>query len=529
MPYSYEQDNGSHINVTLSSPETSTHEAHYSTDVISASSEILSSSANKWIILALAASSSFMTTLDGSIINIGLPTIARTFHTGISGSTEWIIIGYLVIIAATLLTFGRLADILGRKTIFLAGLVVFVLGSALCGLAPSLLFLIIARLFQGIGSALVFCVNIAMITSSFPGNKRGLALGLNAVVVSLGVALGPTLGGIITQYLTWRWIFYVNVPVSLLIILATWRFYHEPHSESKRHERFDPLGALVLAIALAALTLGLSFGQEWGWGSAETLLAFGTGIVMLGLAVLVESHVAHPILNLELLTNRTFVFANISFMLCMMALFAPGFLLPFYFEQLRGFSTVQTGLLLTPLPITFAIAAPLSGALADRLGSRWLSPVGLGIACFGLFLLGQINAQSTPWDILWRLAVTGIGQGIFQSPNTRTMMGAAPLHAQGEASGLLATGRVIGQSLSVALTGTVFASLGAHWLVRCSPRPSPIASLHPTSRSYSIPLSRVSTRPSSYALAAPPSASSLPWPVVAGNYLKAKASASVTF
>ena len=460
MPYSYEQDAGSHMNVTIPSPTTSLPKPRYTTDSTSENSATLSPSVNKWIILALAASSSFMTTLDGSIINIGLPIISHTFHTGISGSTEWIIIGYLVIIAATLLTFGRLADMLGRKPIFLAGLGIFVLGSALCGLAPSLLFLIIARLFQGIGGALIFSVNIAMITSSFPGNQRGLALGLNAVVVSLGVALGPTLGGIITQYLTWRWIFYVNVPVSLLIILASWRFYHESHLESKLHERFDPLGALVLAIALASLTLGLSFGQEWGWASIGTLISFGTGIIMLTLAILVESRVAHPILNLELLTNRTFVFANISFMLCMMALFAPGFLLPFYFEQLRGFSTVQTGLLLTPLPLTFAIAAPLSGTLADRLGSRWLSPIGLAIACFGLFLLSQANAQSTLWDILWRLAVTGIGQGIFQSPNTRTMMGAAPLHAQGEASGLLATGRVIGQSLSVALTGTVFAALG---------------------------------------------------------------------
>ncbi len=181
---------------------------------------------------------------------------------------------------------------------------------------------------------------------------------------------------------------------------------------------------------------------------------------MLSVGVYVESHVEHPILNLGLLSNRVFAFANISFILCMMALFAPGFLLPFYFEQLRGFSTIQTGLMLTPLPLMLAIFAPLSGSLADRLGSRWLSPVGLATACLGLFLLSQLNAHSAPWDIMWRLAVTGIGQGLFMSPNTRTMMGAAPRTAQGEASGLLATGRVLGQSMSVALGGTVFAALG---------------------------------------------------------------------
>lgn len=420
----------------------------------------LPTTVNKWIVLALSAAATFMTTLDGSIVNIGLPSIARTFHAGISGATEWIIIGYLVVIAAVLLTCGRLADMIGRKPIFLTGLVVFIVGSALSGLAPSLLLLILARLFQGIGGALIFSVNVAMITSTFPRNERGLALGLNAVIVSLGVAAGPTIGGVITQYLTWRWIFYVNVPICIIVLLASLYLYNEQHVASKQHERFDPMGAIVLAIGLAALTLGLSFGQEWGWLSLGTLTALAVSLVMLSVGVYVEKHVEQPIVNLSLLTNRVFALANISFMLCMMALFAPGFLLPFYFEQLRGFSTIQTGLMMTPLPLMLALTAPLSGSLADRFGSRWLAPIGLAIACFGLFLLSQITAQSATWDIIWRLAVIGIGQGLFQSPNTRTLMGAAPLSAQGEASGLLATGRVIGQSMSVALTGTVFAALG---------------------------------------------------------------------
>ncbi len=415
---------------------------------------------SKWIILALAASASFMTTLDGSIVNIGMPSIANTFHVGISGASEWIIIGYLVVIAATLLTFGRLADMLGRKPIFLTGVLIFVLGSMLCGFAPSLGLLILARLFQGIGGALIFSVNIAMITSTFPDRERGLALGLNAVVVSLGVAAGPTIGGIITQYLTWRWIFYVNVPVCTLVLLAALYWYHEQSPQQGQKRRFDLLGALVLAIGLAAFTLGLSFGQEWGWLSVGTLFSLGIGVAMIGVAGYVESHVESPILNLGLLSNRVFAFADISFILCMMALFAPGFLLPFYFEELRGFSTIQTGLLLTPLPLLLAISAPLSGALADRVGSRWLSPLGLAVACLGLFLISLLNAQSTTWDIVWRLAIIGLGQGLFMSPNTRTMMGAASHDAQGEASGLLATGRVLGQSLSVAITGTVFAALG---------------------------------------------------------------------
>ena len=203
---------------------------------------------NRWVVLALAASSSFITTLDGSIVNIGLPAIAETFHVGVSGEIEWVIIGYLVIIAAVLLTFGRLADMVGRRPIFLGGLVIFVLGSALCGMAPSLSLLIVARLFQGLGGALVFSVNIAMITSSFPSRGRGLALGLNAVVVSLGVAAGPTIGGIIVQYLSWRWIFYVNVPICLLVLIAGYIVYREQRPVRGESGRFDPWGAALLAV-----------------------------------------------------------------------------------------------------------------------------------------------------------------------------------------------------------------------------------------------------------------------------------------
>jgi EmrB/QacA subfamily drug resistance transporter len=416
--------------------------------------------ANKWAVLILAALSGFITNLDGSIVNIGLPAISKTFHVGVSGTIEWIIIGYLVVIAAVLLTFGRLADMIGRKPIFLTGLLVFVVGSALCGMAPTLLLLIFARLFQGLGGALIFSVNIAMITSAFPRNGRGLALGLNAVIVALGISAGPTIGGIITQYLTWRWIFYVNVPTCLIVLLAAFHFYREERPQVGQRGRFDPPGAVTFAISLALLTLGLSFGREWGWLSPGLLSVLSVGVVMLVVAIYIENRVEYPILDLNLLRNRTFAFANISFIFCMMALFAPGFIMPFYFEQLRGFSTIQTGLLMSPLPLTFAIMSPISGSVADRFGSRWLSPFGLAVACFGLFLLSQVNAQSSMGDIIWRLIIAGIGQGIFQSPNTRTMMGAAPSNAQGEASGLLATGRVIGQSLGVAIMGTIFAGLG---------------------------------------------------------------------
>jgi len=414
--------------------------------------------ANKWAVLAIVAVGIFMATLDTSIVNISLPTIAHYFGVALSGAIEWVIIAYLVVIAGVLLTIGRLADMIGRKPIWVAGLVIFTVGSAISGAAPSLGLLIAARGLQGLGGALLMSISPAMLTNAFPARERGRALGLNAVVVALGVSVGPTLGGIITEHLTWRWIFYVNVPIGVIGFVASMRVLTE-HMRWGRG-RFDPLGAVLLAIGLVALTMGLSFGQEWGWTSPLLLSTLVVGITALLALVVVERRVSDPIIDLALLRGRVFLSANASLILSFLALFAVSFMLPFYLEELRGFSTEQAGLLLTPLPLTIAFLAPFSGMLADRIGTRWLAAGGLAVACLGLVLISQLNAQSSVWDIVWPLVVTGAGQAMFQSPNNSALLGAAPRGQQGSASGFLATGRVVGQSLSVALAGAIFAGLG---------------------------------------------------------------------
>ena len=414
---------------------------------------------SKWAVLVIVAVGVFMATLDSSIVNISLPSIAHYFGVPLSGSVEWVIIAYLVVVAALLLSIGRLADLIGHKAIWSAGLVIFTVGSALCGLAPTLLALVAARGFQGVGGALLMAVSPVMLTSAFPPRERGRALGLNAVVVALGVSVGPTVGGFLTEQFTWRAIFYVNLPIGVIGFIATILVLRE--NAARKRTRLDIWGAVLLAVGLATLTLGLSFGTEWGWDSPQLIVCLATAVVALVALVIVERRVPSPTVDFSLLRNRVFASANVSLILSFLALFAVSFLLPFYLEELRGYSAEQAGLLLTPLPLTIAVVAPWSGALADRIGTRWLASVGLALACLGLVLISQLGPDTSVPDIIWRLCVTGLGQGLFQSPNNSALMGAAPRERQGTASGFLATGRVMGQSVSVALAGAIFTGAGA--------------------------------------------------------------------
>ena len=416
------------------------------------------STPGKWAVFAVVAIGVFMATLDSSIVNISLPAIAAAFGRSINGLVEWVVIAYLIVIAAVLISIGRLADMVGRKPIWIAGLIIFTSGSAICGATPSLGVLVGARALQGLGGALLMAISPAMLTSAFAPSERGRALGLNAVTVAVGVSAGPTLGGIITEYFSWRWIFYVNVPIGAVGLLAALRVL--TWQQGVRRGRFDPAGALLLAFGLLALTLALSLGQEWGWQSLGLVSLVASAAILLSAFVCVERRVSEPVIDLALLRDRVFLSAGLSSLLSFLALFAVSFLMPFYLEQLRGFSTVEAGLLLTPLPLVLAVVAPVSGALADRYGTRWLAAGGLAAACFGLILLTQLTTTSSAFDIAWRLGVIGVGQGLFQSPNNSALMGAAPRNRQGIASGFLATLRVVGQSLSVAVAGAVFASEG---------------------------------------------------------------------
>lgn len=414
---------------------------------------------SQWTVLAIVGTGVFMCTLDSSIVNVSLPMIARHFGVLVGGAVEWVMIAYLVVIAATLLTVGRLSDYFGYKPIWMAGLVIFTLGSAASGAAPALGGLIGARVLQGLGGSLLMAISPAMLTSAFPAHERGRALGLNTTIVALGVSAGPALGGVITQVASWRWIFYVNVPIGVAGVLATALLL--PRARRGGRLRFDVVGALASGIALAALTGVLSFGYEIGWGSPPVIGVAATAVIAIAVFVWHERRFDAPLLERTLFRDRIFLWANLSLVLSFLAAFAVAFLLPFYFEELRGLDPEHTGLLLTPFPITVAFVAPISGRLADRIGTRWLASAGMTVLCLGLVMLSRLDATTSTWGVIWPQVIAALGQGMFQSPNNSAIMGAAPRDRQGIAAGVLATGRTMGQSISIAIAGAVFVGYGA--------------------------------------------------------------------
>jgi len=415
---------------------------------------------SKWAVLGIVAIGVFMATLDASIVNISLPKISLSFHVPLSGTVEWVVIGYLIVIASILLTLGRLADMVGRKLIWVWGLAIFTFSSALCGAAPSLLSLVAFRALQGVGGAMIMAISPAMVTHAFPSTERGRALGIIAAIVAIGTSAGPTVGGIITQAFTWRWIFYINVPIGIIGISATLRVLKENIHRSGAEQHFDFIGAILLSAGLTCLMLGVSFGQELGWHSIMILGLFAAAVVLLAVFMAVEKHVDQPIVDLSLFRNRLFSSALVSSFLSFLALFAVMFLMPFYLEELLSFPPLQAGLVLTAVPLTISLVAPLSGWLSDRFGSQALSSTGLAIGSIGLWFLSNLTPRASIFDIVWPLVVTGFGQALFQSPNNNAIMGSVPLNRLGIAAGFLATVRVLGQGFSVALTGAIFTSLG---------------------------------------------------------------------
>ncbi len=407
---------------------------------------------SKWLVLFAVMLGGIMGPLDASIVNTVLPTITDFFNTEISVA-QWVPTVYLLTISCLILPYGRLGDMVGYKRVFISGLAAFVVASILCALSQSIWMLIAFRGLQGLAAGMMMAVSFAIVTAAFPPSERGKALGINAISIAVGLAAGPTLGGAIAEHASWRFIFLINVPVGLSALLLAIRVI--PATGRKPGQRLDLPGALAAFVFLLSLLLYANRGEAWGWLSPAAVTLLVVALLSGAFFFILESRSAQPMLNLALFSNRIFSFANLSALVSFMAAYALVFLTPFFLMFVLHFNVGKVGWIMASSPAAMLVVAPLSGALSDRVGTRALAFCGMGIAALSLFLMSRLETSSSSLDVAWRLALFGVGSGMFQSPNNSTVMGNAPKTHLGIASGILAAMRNVGMVLGIAVAGAV--------------------------------------------------------------------------
>lgn len=407
---------------------------------------------SKWTILAAVMLGSIMGPLDASIVNTVLPSITGFFHTEIS-IAQWVPTVYLLTISCLILLYGRLGDMIGYKRIYLYGLAAFTVTSIFCAFSQSIWMLISFRALQGLAAGMMMAVSFAIITAAFPPKERGKAMGISAVGISIGLAAGPTLGGVITEHLSWRYIFLVNVPIGAAALI--WGLRVIPESVKRAGQRLDLLGALTAFIFLLSLLLYANRGESWGWAAPESLVLLAVAVLFGVAFIIIEKKSPQPMLNLSLFTNRIFSFANLSSLLSYMAVYAIIFLTPFYLMFVLHYNVGKVGWVMASTPLATLFVAPVSGIVSDRIGSRGLAFFGMSISALGMYLMSELNLSSGSFDVIWRMAIFGLGVGIFQSPNNSTVMGNVPQGYLGVASGVLAAMRNVGMVLGIAIVGVV--------------------------------------------------------------------------
>jgi EmrB/QacA subfamily drug resistance transporter len=409
----------------------------------------------KWWTLGAVAFGLFMIMLDNTIVNVALPSIQSDLGIGIS-ELEWVFNGYALTFGVLMLTGGKLADMLGRRRIFIVGLLVFTVASLFCGLATSAGWLIGARVVQGVGSALMNPATLSIVTATFPPRQRGMAIGIWAGVAAMALAIGPLAGGLITQHLGWNWIFFINVPVGILAIIVT-RLVVDESRDTSADQRLDLPGLLTSGIGLFALTYGLIEANNFGWTSARILSLFVVAVVALVAFVLLELHQRSPMLDLSLFKNGTFAGSNSVMLLIGLAMFGVFFYNSLFIQNILGYSAVQTGATFLPMTVLIILVAPFAGKYSDRVGSRWLMGGGMVLLAASLFIFSRLDASSDFWDILPGLIVGGFGMALVMTPTTSAAMGSVSLDKAGVGSAVLNSMRQVGGALGIAVMGAIVA------------------------------------------------------------------------
>lgn len=404
----------------------------------------------KHYVLIIAALSSFLTPFMGSSVNVALPTIAAQFKID-AIVQNWIPASYLLSAAIFAVPFGRISEIYGMKKVFNYGVVIFTLFSFLSALTPDAIFLIIFRVFQGIGSAMMFVTGLALLTRVYPPKDRGKAIGINIAVVYIGLSIGPVLGGIFTTYLGWQSIFFFAVPVGLLTLgITLWKLKDE--WADAEGEKFDIVGSVFYSTALFLLMYGFSILPDLS----------GIWMIVIGIIILIgfikwELNYSSPVFNMKLFKNYTFAFSSLAALINYSSTFAVALLLSYYLQYIKAFDPQTTGIILVAQPIIMAIVAPMAGRLSDKKDPQFLAAVGMAINTVGLFILSFLTENTGLELIISALIILGLGFGLFSSPNTNAIMGSVEKKYYGIASGTVSSMRLIGQTFSVGVVTIVFA------------------------------------------------------------------------
>ena len=413
-------------------------------------------SRNKWLILIIVITLTFMSSLDGSIVNVALPTMAVRLNTSLA-SISWIVTAYLIIISAVILLFGRLSEARGKTNIFTFGVILFTVGSLMCGLSPAFWMLVLSRMVQAVGAAAAMATNQGIIVQAFPSGERGKALGWVGSSVALGGMLGPPLGGFIVSAVSWHYIFLINVPIGVAAFILGLKYLPRQARDAARvSETLDWKGIAFFALAIIPLFCALNVGQVSGYLNAPILSAFALSAVSFALFVWWERRAPRPMLDLAIFKNRLFSLSIFCIFICFTGTFSINIMLPFYLQNLLRMTPGAAGLIILASPVVLALVAPLSGRASDRIGSEMLTFIGLSILTLGLAGMGVLYNQTTAIPVILAfIALASLGNGMFQSPNTSLIMSTVPpdrLGIAGSVNGLMRNmGMVFGTSFATSL------------------------------------------------------------------------------
>jgi EmrB/QacA subfamily drug resistance transporter len=409
-----------------------------------------------WRVVATVCVGAFMAALDASIVTVAIPTLHVFFHTAVA-TVEWVSIAYLLTLSSLLTAFGKVADQLGRARMYRTGFIIFIVGSALCGIAPSVLFLIVARVLQAAGAAFLQANSVALITHYTPAEERGRAIGFQGAAQAIGLSVGPAVGGALLAAFSWRALFYVNVPIGILGTILAGMFL--PRDTRGQAVRFDYLGSALLALFLLAFLWALSTGYEVGWTSPSIITAWGVALLALFGFLLRERRFPEPVLDLTLFRRPRFTFGNLSGLLSYTLMYGVLFLTPFALERVLGLAPATVGLTLTAVPLAMSVTSPVAGGLADRHGPRLLTTLGMLLGGVGSAVIGLSTLSRDMPLLLVGLVLVGVGMGLFTPPNNSSVMGTASRDRLGMVGGFLNMTRSAGMSIGVALSGTIFAGI----------------------------------------------------------------------